>query len=211
MDGKSTPHENFDHQAGIPKGAFGNPFVVPDGYFDELERHIKHRALANEAAEKSFSVPESYFASLESTILSRIAESTLKEQVGSPGYTVPETYFETLSSRIQSKIADGGEEQVKVVDMKPKRRFLSFYKYAVAACICLTLGTFAYNTLQQESTFQERLVAVSDREILTYLEYHTQSGDIEYLSEDLDYEDIIIVEQSGFSLDEVEDYLSQNF
>ena len=84
-----------------------NPFTVPAGYFDELERRVTsyiHLDELKTGAPEGFSVPENYFDELTANIQSRIA---IDELAGAdePNLTVPENYFDELSANIQSRIA----------------------------------------------------------------------------------------------------------
>ena len=84
-----------------------NPFVVPDGYFDNLSnRIVSHKNLSElkgEAGNGGFAVPENYFEDLESNILSRVnIDSTLN--IEGSGFTVPGDYFDNLTEQIQSRI-----------------------------------------------------------------------------------------------------------
>ncbi|CAN5154936.1 hypothetical protein BH09BAC6_BH09BAC6_31450 [soil metagenome] len=87
----------------------GNPFTVPQGYFDDLsERIISYKNLTelkeNIPAE-GFTIPESYFEELAGNIQSRIAlEEALSLDEGKNAFTVPEGYFENLAGQIQSRI-----------------------------------------------------------------------------------------------------------
>jgi hypothetical protein len=85
---------------------FGNPFTVPQNYFEELSGNIQSRIAVDEllaGKPEGFEVPTNYFETLSDQIQSRI---TLDELLnGEPeGLTVPENYFEELSGNIQSRI-----------------------------------------------------------------------------------------------------------
>lgn len=98
----------------------GNPFTVPDGYFDDLsERIISYKNLTelkeNIPAE-GFTIPENYFEELTGNIQSRIVvEGALNLDEGTNAFSVPEGYFDNLAGQIQSRIrveealAGGGE------------------------------------------------------------------------------------------------------
>lgn len=85
----------------------GNPFGVPEAYFDGLSEriisgvHLEQLKEANPLG--AFTVPENYFTELSNNIQSRI---TIEEAAteGEP-MSVPANYFDELSSNIQSRIA----------------------------------------------------------------------------------------------------------
>jgi len=85
----------------------GNPFDVPEAYFDDLSEriisgvHLEQMKEANPLG--AFIVPENYFTELSNNIQSRIMieEATAEGELMS----VPVNYFEELSSNIQSRIA----------------------------------------------------------------------------------------------------------
>lgn len=213
MNGKSINHGQENNKSFLEE-AKGNPFIVPRDYFDSLTDRINNRIAVNEAVEESFAVPKDYFEELAGSIYTRIAETDLKDKVPSIDYTVPEGYFEDLSSRINDRIARLGHQKEEgiVVPMKRKNRFAAIYKYAAVAFLFLGLGAITYNRLYyHELSFNEYIKEVSDREILSYLEYYTQAGDMaDYLLDDISAESISI-EKTDFSKEEIEDYLSQNF
>ena len=85
----------------------GNPFIVPEGYFDSLEDRIVARKnleeYRNNEVASGFLVPENYFEELAGNIQSRLnIESYLDS--GETGFTVPEDYFETMGQQLQSLI-----------------------------------------------------------------------------------------------------------
>ena len=83
-----------------------NPFLVPDGYFNELSGRVTSAitldALKSKMPLSGFVVPENYFEELSGNIQSRInIDNALSRE---PGFEVPENYFDELSANIQSKI-----------------------------------------------------------------------------------------------------------
>jgi len=84
-----------------------NPFVVPAGYFDNLEGRITSAVyvaeLKNKDVSGGFSVPENYFEELAANIQSRVyLENNLNN--GETGFVVPDDYFGDLAEKIQSRI-----------------------------------------------------------------------------------------------------------
>lgn len=83
----------------------GNPFTVPDGYFNELNERIVSGIRLNDLKQNSqqeFTVPENYFNELNGHIMSRI---NIEEALNQPtGFTTPDNYFEDLTTQIQSRI-----------------------------------------------------------------------------------------------------------
>jgi len=83
----------------------GNPFTVPQGYFDELQqRTMSSVFLEGLNREAGFAVPENYFSELESNLQSRInIEGALDKAAN--GFTVPENYFEDMEAQLSARIA----------------------------------------------------------------------------------------------------------
>lgn len=84
-----------------------NPFIVPAGYFDDLEDRIVSyknlEELKNKDASGGFTVPENYFDELTANIQSRInIEKALNAE--NTGFVVPEGYFDNLEQQIKSRI-----------------------------------------------------------------------------------------------------------
>jgi len=81
-----------------------NPFTVPPGYFDELEKNIISAVnLEKLKGDKGFTVPENYFDELSNNIKSRVnIEAYVNNEAD--GFAVPENYFDELNSNIQSRI-----------------------------------------------------------------------------------------------------------
>ncbi|WP_342648120.1 hypothetical protein [Mucilaginibacter sp. CSA2-8R] len=85
----------------------GNPFDVPEAYFDDLSEriisgvHLEQIKEANPVG--AFTVPENYFTELSNNIQSRITIEEAAAEV--EPMLVPANYFDELSSNIQSRIA----------------------------------------------------------------------------------------------------------
>lgn len=84
-----------------------NPFIVPDGYFDDLDSRIVARRNFSEIKDKGitggFTVPEGYFDQLTSNVSARIALEQIAGDKPS-GFVVPEGYFDGLASDITARI-----------------------------------------------------------------------------------------------------------
>ncbi|MGZ3754512.1 MAG: hypothetical protein ACXVAY_08540 [Mucilaginibacter sp.] len=83
-----------------------NPFLVPDGYFNELGGRVTSAitidALKNKMPLSGFVVPDNYFEELSDNIQSRVNIDTSLSRES--GFEVPDNYFDELSANIQSKI-----------------------------------------------------------------------------------------------------------
>jgi hypothetical protein len=97
--------EWLDDYTALKQVNSGHPFIVPEGYFDELGKWIKSYVNLNElnANGDGFTLPENYFNELSSNIQSRI---TIEEygNAESKEVVLPENYFDELSASIQSRI-----------------------------------------------------------------------------------------------------------
>ncbi len=105
----------------------GNPFTVPEGYFDALSGKIMSRIAVGDFEEKSspFTAPEGYFELLSEQVMAKKnrssfdehedafflqqaetiqSEITIRERAGTLlPFETPEGYFEKLSAQIGSK------------------------------------------------------------------------------------------------------------
>jgi hypothetical protein len=157
-----------------------NPFEVPENFFSTLRQDIMAQVNIAEASSSPFSSPEHYQQQLRNDILLRISEEKLKTRVADPGFAVPEGYFENLSSDILLKTRPAP----KVV---PMRRTAGWINWAVAASITLAVSTFAWFSISQPTsesdTLQANIEAVPTDDIIQYLSYYSETGDLITLSE----------------------------
>jgi hypothetical protein len=162
--------EWLDEYPSLKQVAPGNPFIVPSGYFEEMEQRIKSAVqLEQLKSGNGFTMPENYFDELSANIQTRIniEEFTNTENTG---FTVPGGYFENLQEQINARVfveealseqeneftvPAGYFEQLnknilnQTVNQDIVRRkgvirkmFASgAFKYAAAACFAVIVGT----------------------------------------------------------------------
>ncbi|MBP3942589.1 hypothetical protein J5U18_03250 [Sphingobacteriaceae bacterium WQ 2009] len=192
---------------GLPESLRVNPFDVPEGYFNTAERQIRAQVALPKplkASEES-ALPADYFAKLEESIFTKIAEQDLRNQVASTGHTVPDTYFESLSERIMDAVKP---QETPVRSIKRPQ----WTRYAVAATITAILGVGAYiglHTTTNATANNMDLAAVSDQEIINYLAQSPVSEDIIYMAK---YTDELTTSETGLGTqvqnEEIEEYLN---
>ena len=107
MNSERGNREWLDEYMSLKQVNPNNPFTVPYGYFDEVERQIVSfinvNELKNGTLSEGLTVPDNYFDELSDHIRSRIAiEETLEKD--NSGFKVPEGYFDELNQQIQSRI-----------------------------------------------------------------------------------------------------------
>jgi hypothetical protein len=104
IEHKEWPEDDSWRQM-LPKG---NPFDVPEAYFDDLSERIISGVHLEQIKEANplgaFTVPENYFTELRNNIQSRITIEEAAATDGEPMF-VPANYFDELNSNIQSRIA----------------------------------------------------------------------------------------------------------
>jgi hypothetical protein len=192
----------------LTDGMKGGAFTVPDGYFDNLNEQIITRItleeLAGDGTEDGFTLPEGYFEALGGNIQSRIA---LEEITAShhKSFAVPDNYFEDLQERILAKTAETKQEKT----VKIRKLSGSWLQYAAAACVTLMIGTgiFLNYSKKQDSDIASALSKVPDQEIVNYLEVNSTTGDAEVIAEHLLQTGTQPDIESGFSDQEIEQYL----
>ena len=175
-----------------------NVFTVPDGYFVHLSADIlmgiENGLTNNDSSVSSVAdVPNGYFDSLPTTILSKIKaldaeDAAVEIKALSPMlysiqnenvFEVPKSYFENLSDDVLNKL----KPQAKVVTLQ--RRASAFLKYAVAAVFtgAMVLGVLKFAGGDKENTLpdyvtaglqvqdvDQELAKISDDEIVKFLE-----------------------------------------
>ena len=95
---------------------------------------------------------------------------TLSDIAKEDSYSVPEGYFENLSERVMQRIE--AEEQkafvVRRTAARKRKRALGILSLAAAAALFFGLGR--YLMLSRESSADAQIAALSDAEIIAYLE-----------------------------------------
>lgn len=215
-------HEKYTNNEGwleASKELRNNPFSVPDDYFAGLEEITRFHTfgLANQFQEdetkanhsNGFEVPESYFSDLEIRIKQQL-DATIEEETAAAeayifthlnsrdnlnGFEVPNDYFEHAEQQILSKIdADQGESKVRTLKLERRNRaFPNWTKYA-AAVVLLMVSFFFFMDNKPSDEQQDGLTAISDQEIINYLQFYADSRDVllfsEYSDEDWEYNEL---------------------
>lgn len=201
---KKYTHNDLNGGKGLPESLGVNPFTVPDDYFERLNRRTLQRCQHNGEPEVTFPVPAGYFTQLQDRILSRIAEEKLREKVSEPGFTVPGDYFSALQkATIDRSVPHQTAPPVR--SLFPR----GWIRYAAAACIIMALSVSGYFRLANSDRHPENnLDAVSDQEILGYLEFYGSPSDITYLTEYLNEERNMAGGLDDLSEEDIEAYLN---
>jgi len=108
MKENNTYHQHSEGD-NLPEYLRVNPFIVPEGYFDDLESNIllHLKPVPNLAIQKeTFQVPAGYFDDLQSRILAVAKLEQLAQSTPEESFTVPNQYFETLQDRISLRISE---------------------------------------------------------------------------------------------------------
>ncbi|QQL48501.1 hypothetical protein [Mucilaginibacter ginkgonis] len=219
--------------------AKGNPFVVPDGFFNASEEQILSSVnilSTIQSDTQAFSVPGNYFEDLQSNILSRvkieevlgkdhsftvpdnyftdmheqITSRIAVEEAARAPFTVPEGYFETLNREILNQTA--GLEAIQRRGVIRKLVSTAAFKYASAACFALIVG--AGIIISQQNSPR----ALHDKTYLHKALSEVPNADIKgYLEMRVDANDAngkidenSQSDLSNVSTDDMKDYLSSN-
>lgn len=157
-----------------------NMFSVPEGYFTSLRQDIMAQVKIADAGKSPFSTPENYDQQLREDILLRIREEEIRTLVSEPGFVVPQGYFENLSSDILSKTS----QEPKVL---PIRRSTGWLSWAAAASVAAAVSMFAWfytgPTETENNPIQASIEVVPTDDIIQYLAYYSETGDLITLSE----------------------------
>ena len=111
-------------------------------------------------------------------------------------YTVPNGYFKDLQSAILARTTQAPIAKPKVIQL--------WMRYAAAACITLVAGTFVY--LNQQSAETPNFDAISDQEIISYLQTNIDESDTELM---LVNTEALHLEEENISTQELENYVNQ--
>ncbi len=179
-------------------------FSVPEGFFDHLEKSVLERCTyADIHLSLAMDTPPGYFQQLEETIITRVQEQELREKVGESGFAVPEHYFDTLQQHVIERAVVRTTVPIRKMG-RPK-----WMAYAAVACVALALSVVGFFRLTDgdQVAAANDLAAVSDQEILSYLELYGSVNDIVYISEHIDdFGERNIGE--GLSEEDIEAYLN---
>ncbi|MBV7531660.1 hypothetical protein [Chitinophaga sp. sic0106] len=170
------------------------PFSVPTGYFDQLPEIIADKIRLQDAVNASvaphspFSLPpENYFEHLPDAILSQVKHLSVGEELEavspflaslpkSNPFSLPDNYF----NHIQTTVT----EPTPVIPIS-KTRKSTWTRWAAAASIIVILGASALFFIGKEhyrhdySDIENQLTAISDEDIIAYLQNHADAFDNE--------------------------------
>ena len=214
---------------------FVNVFTVDKAYFSTLHQMIMTQINVETVfpSNNNLTVPDGYFEGLADSILNKIhvLENDVAAELNeiSPvvagienkeTFTVPEGYFQNLEFVLEQK------EPAKVVSINQPR---SIFRYVAAAVITGLLGlsianfvdgndssdpkiiTAAINSVVVNSSFDEALNSISDKEIEQYLQKNGQDVNAALVASSIDDVEKL-PEPSDYLLDEnvLENYLKEN-
>lgn len=173
-------HQDWEGEAPeLAKMPVSNPFLVPKGYFEDLEETI-HARIRLESLDLNkdpgFSVEAGYFESLPEKIEAAVALQQLKEEMTTEGFTVPAGYFEGLQDRISQKV----QPQPKV-----RKLYSGWMNYAAAATITLAVA-FGFLMNSNSRNFSAKLSKVPEQEIVNYLQLYSDQMDSQVIVENME-------------------------
>ncbi len=178
-----------------------NPFKVPEEYFNSLNSQILSQvALDDIKSESIFEVPENYFNQLESQIMSQIRIDEMINQ--NDGFTVPETYFEESQNVIEQSVKSS-KKSAKIIN-------LNMIRFAAAACILLTTSVGIYININRQQSVSYQLSKLPEEAIENYLLLHTDANDLPAIMNNLDDQSVFALDQNQLTDDQIKDYLDYN-
>jgi len=184
----------------------GNPFVVPDGYFEELKGNILSRSAIDTSSdsESFFILPEDYFKELSAKLITTVALEKSADFKKNP-FTVPENYFEELRKTSLDTIA--GESKMSA-SQKTIRRIKLWPIYFAAASLAIVLGVgIFFNT--QTKNIESQIAEVPAEDIVNYLQLYSDAGDASIIINNLDESEIDNIRNQIPEAD-IESYLELN-
>ncbi|SEL27657.1 hypothetical protein [Parapedobacter koreensis] len=231
MKDKHT-HKHVDASDTLPEVLRVNSYILPEGYFEDLQQRILQRCRHIEDSQAAFVVPEGYFEQLENSTVAKLIEQKLKAVVADPGLSVPPAYFVDLTERLlatqklnehvsetgftvpssyfgtlQNSISRQTTTREEIIPIRKISRPRWMF-YAAAACVALMISIAGLFRLADDSQpIAGPLASVSDQDILNYLELYGTAGDVVYISEHLDDFDGGYIGE-GLSEEDIEAYLN---
>ena len=154
-----------------------------------------------------FTTPSNYQEELTNDILAKVSEAKLKAVISKDGFSVPNGYFADLQANIKKQTIDKG----KIIKLRKTRT--TWLSYAAAACVILAASTFALfaptpsdqNTVAYE---QANIDVVPTEEIISYLAFYSETGDLNELVDQLPENPLNI--SDSFSSEEIQLYLENS-
>ncbi|HEU4553270.1 MAG TPA: hypothetical protein VFS25_10570 [Chitinophaga sp.] len=157
------------------------PFTVPEGYFNTLPHQIMQGIKAAEAA----GMPVQEELAALSSLLAGIPRQPRQ---------APQGYFAALPNQVMAAIAAQEKAPAKVISITASRR--RYMPWAAAACIagCLAIGAlflFRGGAVRSTNSLDAQLAAISDQEIVDYLQMHSDAFDNDAIFTNVSSEDVV--------------------
>ncbi len=123
----------------------------------------------NNPMASGFTVPASYFDTIEDHFSAKLKEETLPTETG---FRVDESYFTGLEDRILTKVAQSPKKQTSL-----KTKIIRLIPYAAAACILVFVGLTQFNYTSSdisnadvETWLDSNISLISNEDFVTILE-----------------------------------------
>jgi len=198
--------ENKNNEGGLSPELRKNPFSVPDSYFSTLKNNTLFSKSIHTLSDSVFSTPADYQTQLTNSIIERVEEEKLKARINEDGFIVPNGYFHNLQKEIISQTVS----EPKVISIKKSKT--AWMSYAAAACIAILISLFALFPQKSNensiANMSSGIDALPTEEIIDYLAFYSETGDLTTLSNQLSEEPAIFT--NSFSSDEIESYLENS-
>src|SRR5690606_10491670 len=109
---ENNTYRNNAGDSNLPKSLRVNPFILPENYFENLERVTLFRTMVDSSLRNDhggFVVPEGFFKQQQSHIEEQLK---LDSRLGQGGFTIPEGYFEDTADKILAQTRIPNVEKV---------------------------------------------------------------------------------------------------
>ena len=151
-------------------------------------------------SDAGFNTPLNYFDNLEDTILSKVREEHIPNEIS---FLAPNDYFSTFDEELLSKI-EFPQKESKVISFKS--RFLRIIPTAAAACMLLFIG-LNYFSINEKISFE----TISSEELELWFDESNLDNDAINLLEfvDTDFNNNNIIEDdTSINDDDILEYLN---
>lgn len=185
-----------------------NAFTVPEMYFETSRETLLLHGKIMQQGEGVFRAPVNHEEDLKNRIMARIGRENGANLPLKEGFSVPEHYFSQLEDRIVNRC------RTSETPVRNLKSYPNWLRYAVAACLFLGLGWFGWmyfnpNVIPDEQRSAVLINEVDTDDIIEYLAMYSESGDLEYLSDQLSDDPQMMTD--AFSSEEIEAYLEGEF
>lgn len=213
---KDILQELRDMQSPLADMPYSTPYVVPVGYFNDLENNLiptiqklnQPDPTLNISKSMPHHVPEGYFESFSQQLGDAINEAALPKTI--MPFTTPSAYFDTLPEQVLDRIRS--EQHIPQTRTVPLgKEIWRQLRWAAAAILLLGIGMTSLSKYSSPQPADPTLALsyVSKMDISNYIEQNIDDIDVDMLTNDLSTNDVNVLTKQ-LNEDDITQYLDEN-